>query len=307
VQQSRLDCTTFHVAILPRQNQEGGLSFFSKFLGGSAKTPEELADIPSVNGALAALRSERAGLLAERQEITKRRQAAIAADESDAALKRLDSQFDTTFLGEERCDALEARLLDRLKVLQGEERAALLESLIAVLRQREHALDAALAACVETLGDYFEVTRQIEAAGFEQQARSLIIPPPLTANGVVASAESLELWRRQREHVLAVIALASAPRPARKPAAPPVPRAPERAKLQDPAYRPAPTRAARKVEEAPSFGFWKVTVLRNGLEVGGNAHVVGDEIILAAAEAERLARTGAVDIVERGEVGRAAE
>ncbi len=47
----------------------------------------------------------------------------------------------------------------------------------------------------------------------------------------------------------------------------------------------------------------KITVLRHGFEIEGKPRVIGDEIVLPNAEADKWLRTGGCEVVERGEIG----
>ena len=70
---------------------------------------------------------------------------------------------------------------------------------------------------------------------------------------------------------------------------------------------PKPRRAAKKVGESPSYGFSKILVLRDGLELNDVQRIVGDELIVPCEQAERLAHNGAAEIIESGVIGNAAE
>jgi hypothetical protein len=294
------------VAVSSRK--ERSMSIFQKLFGGADTKPEDIPTLADAAAALDRLRAARAENAARERELIAGRRAAIEGDASDATILKMDRELEKLVLESERLDVLEPRIIARLSELQSADRAALLAQLRGIYETRVAELDRAMEALLEPLGNLQEILRQLDVAGFSGEARAFVVPPPyLGAGGVAISAETLENWRQQREHNLDMHALAAAPRPAPTPAPPPAPKAPERVRLQDAAYRPAPTRAARKVEEEPSFGFMKIAVLRNGLEIAGEARVIGDELILPVSDAERLARTGAVDIVARGEVGRAAE
>lgn len=94
---------------------------------------------------------------------------------------------------QERLDAAEPRILARIGDLQGYQRRELLASLVGVFREKESALDAALALAADALDDYFNTVQQFDAAGFTAQAASIVIRPPfIGVDGVVASKSLLE-------------------------------------------------------------------------------------------------------------------
>ncbi|RTL88094.1 MAG: hypothetical protein EKK29_05815 [Hyphomicrobiales bacterium] len=283
------------------------MGFFERFLPNAVKSPEELATIVDCNSALIALRNERVENDAERAQITDRRQAALEADESDAALGKIDDQLDRSFLSSERLDVLERRILDRLATLQDDARREQLTLLEGEMRRVENELDAAMGAAAEVFDRYLTLAGQFDQCGFSEVARSIFAVPPMISGGLVCGKEPLEIWRRERERISDMRARSAAGQPLKlgHPALPiapvrPAPNPPERAVMQDPSYRPGPSRAPQKVAERPSYGFSKIVFLRSGVELDGNLHVVGDEVIVGSDKANDLMRTGAADLIERG-------
>ncbi len=296
------------------------MTLFSRLFGGVKKVPEDLATLQEAGAALEALRQERADVRPALDELVHKRRTALLADESDKHIQALDAEHDRLLLLQERLDAAEPRILARIGELQGKQRRELFESMMVILREREAALDAAMAAVVDAFGGYQTIAEQFESAGFSQQARSVIIPPPALANGgVIASAATVENWRRMREAVADRQAVhesrkvhqlpqASGPYKAAK-FVPPFsiypkiapPPAPAAAALQS-EYRPKPSRPPIRQEGDVPFGFAKIVILRSGLPVANEPRVAGDELILSNDDADAALRTGGAEIVERGTI-----
>lgn len=174
------------------------MSLFSRIFG-EAKKPEELASLAEAGRALEAARRERSDAQKVLDGIGDRRRAALLADEADKVLVALDAEHDKALLTQERLDALEPRILTRISELQTAEKRQLFEGLIEAFRAKEAALDAALDVAVEACEDYREASRQIDASGFGMQGAAMIARAPLHGDGVLASRQALEFWRRGRE------------------------------------------------------------------------------------------------------------
>jgi hypothetical protein len=205
-------------------------------------------------------------------------------------------------------------LLQRISDLQSAERRALLEELRALYQKAERELDAAMSAIIDPLANFLEIVAQFDRLGFNEEARSFVSQPPLLGTGagsVVVGEVTLENWRRERDHravrLAAPVRMSSPSLPAVAPAIAAAKKAALKPAPVNPDRKTWPTRAARKVDDAPAFGFAKIVVLRAGLEIDGVAHVTGDELIVANDVANRLLRTGAADLLFRGEIDEAAE
>ena len=284
-----------------------------------AATGKSLATIDDVQRALQCLAQEREAAQRKVAGSGEARRSLLLVDGSDAKIIELDKETDAARLHLERCDIGEEILLGRLRELQDKARRELFDALLGSFRERESQLDAALAAIVEPLANYMEAVHQLDAANFTTEAAPYIVRAPLVGDGIQAGAASLEHWRRQREAVADRRAAAETrkaappaiPAPGPYRAAPLVvhPRTPPKLverKVADaplPEYRPSPRRAPIKAEGRPAFGFMKIVVLRPGFEIEGKQRVVGDEIILPNAEADKWLRTGGCEVVERGEIG----
>lgn len=189
----------------------------------------------------------------------------------------------------------------RFAELQCADRRALLEELKTIYQSRADSLDSAMCEVVVALDDYLEIARQLDAAGFEQAACGFVAKPPLTAGGILVGEQSLESWRRERERIADMrIAFDSAralnPKPAHvaAPARPAIER-------PDPEYRPKPRRATKKVDGSIPFGYSKIIILRNEVELNNTQCVIGDELIVTTEVANMLARNGAVEIERAAE------
>lgn len=275
------------------------MSFLRKLIGGGVTTPDELHDVQAVCAALSAAARERETIEAERRDLIERRHAALAADESDSAIKRIDTTLDTLSLSEDRLDALLPRLHRRMGELQSADRQNTLSMLKGEYNIIVNDLDAAIAAVLLPLSKFHVIVGQIDAAGFSVEARHFVIPPPLVGEGVLASPETLELWRRERERVADMMATAARGLPLHAPRT----EAPKPAPVAPPApviMQPRPRRAPIKVAGSPAYGFTKIVLMRNGVEIDGVARIAGDEIILPSSKAEQIVRNGAADIVEFG-------
>lgn len=294
------------------------MSIFPKIFG-SNKAPSGLESVGEVNSALARLRGQREANAARHNEMLQARRGLIETDAPDAKIVAVDRELESLSIEEEKLDALEPRLLERLSQMQSHERRVLLETLEASIREKEGVLDSALGSTVEALQDFLAVSQQFDALGFSGEARSMFAAPPLLAGGILAGAEALENYRREKDRIAAMRgrlasgaplrtahpslptvspAIAAANRAARKPAPRPT---------VSTEYRPQPTRAPVKIAESPSFGFTKIVLIRGGVELDGKVSVAGDEAIVAVDRANELMRSGAADLVEHGRPDAAAE
>jgi hypothetical protein len=265
------------------------MSFWKKIVGDKAKSPSEMSG-PEVEAALAKLRAERESAQQTVAGSLERRQEALV-DASDLELTKIDRDREAAELLLDRADALEPLLIARVAELQSEQRNELFEALLGSFRQKEAALDAALAAVVESLSDYREGARQIDAAGFAAQAASLIVRAPLHGDGVMASAATLESWRRQRETVkdrkaafearrnIVPLPAAKGPYRAQKfvppmsgRLAPPIERKPPPA--HDPGWRKL---EPRKLTGPVGPGRVRVECQLDGVDFGGRQNVTGDQ------------------------------
>jgi hypothetical protein len=281
------------------------MSLWKKITGDKEKSPGEMA-APEVETALRKLRAQREAAELIVAGAFDRRQAALADDLPDAELIKIDRERDAAELTIERAEALEPRLIARLSELQDAQRTALFNEMLAVFRDRESLLDAALAVAVDRHADYLAIKGQIETTGFSSQLASLIVLPPLLHDGVRVSKELLDLWRAERDRLASRRAALASGRPIDPVRAPrkvvPIVPAPAAAQAPEPAYRPKPSRPPLKEEGSPPFGFSKIVVLRQGLEVNGERRVAGDELILSNDDADAALRTGGAEIVERGAI-----
>ncbi len=168
---------------------------------GDAKKADALETIADVSTALDLLNQEReTARVIVAEAATKRREMLLVVD-SDKKIAELEAAADAARLMLERLDAAEEALHARNFELQSAERRALFASMVDVFREKESALDTALAAAVDAQADYREIVRQFDAASFSAEARNVIISPPLYHDGVLASGPTLENWRRERERI----------------------------------------------------------------------------------------------------------
>ncbi|MFO1118338.1 MAG: hypothetical protein U1E28_21925 [Beijerinckiaceae bacterium] len=281
------------------------MALFDKILG-RRKSPTALQSSEEAAQALAALRKEREDSRARLVELADRRRTALGDDVGDEKIAQIDEEQDAALLVIERCDAIEPRLIAKLAEVQSAARAARLAELIPKFKIVEGRLDAALEAAVTAFAEYRVAIAGFSSEGFEDYARTQINPPPAVGvEGVIASPDLLELWRRSREDRSDMAAAATKLQPPARPVEKAV--APPAAPRPDPQYRPTPGRKPMKVEDKPAFGFVKVVMLRNGVEVDGKARVLSDELIVSTDLATALCKSGAADILERGKLERAAE
>ncbi len=277
-----------------------------------------LATISDVEAALARLDRERHAAKAMIADAaSKRRELLLTA--TDQEIDAIDRGADAGRLTLERLEILEPQLLERLASLQSDARRALLAEFEGAYEIRAAALDKAMGALLTVFEDYQALVGQISAAGFEIELRSFVTATPLLNGGLAVTPETVELFRRARE-TLADRRAAAETRRAAPPATPaqaryksppfivhpltPRPKIEHRvSEAPLPEYRPSPRRAPIKAEGKTPFGFMKITVLRHGFEIEGKPRVIGDEIVLPNAEADKWLRTGGCEVVERGEIG----
>jgi len=281
------------------------VGIIAAIFGKSGPKKGALETVADVTNALSRLAAEREQARRAIDDALAKRRELLLVDGSDQEIAKLDDAVDAGHLTLERLDLAEPRLHARLRELQDEARRARLAELEANYHRASDTLDAALNAVLEPIDAYKAAVGALEANGFILEAGAFLAHPPLLGDGALVTAEGLENWRRARD---ARHAVAAVPRPAPAPVAPPKveTRTAERAKLQPPEYRPGPRRAPRTINEAPSFGFAKILVLRDGLEFGGQLHVGGDEIIMPTVDAEALGRNAAIEILEYGRIDAAA-
>ena len=144
-----------------------------------AKKLDALETIADVSAALDRVNQERETARAVVAEAATKRRELLLVDGSDKKIAELEVAADAARLMLERLDAAEPALHARILELQSAERRELFASMVDVLREKERALDAALAAAVDAQEDYREIARQFDAAGFNAEARSVIASPPL--------------------------------------------------------------------------------------------------------------------------------
>lgn len=284
-----------------------------------AKKVDALETIGDVQAALVRVAQEREAAQRVVSESLAKRRELLLIDGSDKKIAELDTAVDAAHLALERLDEAEPRLHERLRDLHDAARRDLLDELRRIYERRAAALDAAMMDVLPALADYVEITRQLDASGFETEARGFVTKPPFVGEGVLVSENTIELWRRERErladmnsrsaagaplrvvpHSIAGVTpeIAAANREVRKPKSPP-------ATERD--YHPTPSRTPRRCDETPGFGRSKIVVLRSGLEIENERHVAGDEFIVSNEVADKLLRAAAVDLVARGELEGAAE
>ncbi len=289
------------------------MTLFSKLFGGAKKTPEELATLQEAGAALEALRHERADARTALEALVEKRRAALLADESDKNIQALDAEHDRLLLLQERLDAAEPRILARIGELQGKQRRELFESMVVTVREREAELDTALAAAVLAFDSYQVIAEQFDRAGFGQEARSVIIPPPMMGGGVLASAATIENWRRMREaHADRRAAFESrkanptpkAQGPYKAPRFIPTPFTPSKPIVREIAPPPAPMsvkRVPRKLSGPVGPGYVRVRCVRNNVSFENTMAVVGDEFDVLREVSDHLARGVAFEIIALGE------
>lgn len=273
------------------------MALFSKLFGGAKKTPEELETLAEAGAALETLRQERADARTAIEGLVQRRRDALLADESDKSIQALDAEHDRLILLEERLDATEPRILARVSALQTVERRELFASMVSVFREKEGALDAALATAVDALADYLNVVQQFDAAGFSAQARSVVIRPPfIGADGVVASASLLELWRRDRERVADRQAAIDSGREIDPVRAPlkivPIPR-----KAAPPPAPMSTKRAPKRLSGPVGPGYRRLECLMNGVDFEGTQAVIGDQFDVLIEMADYVLRGRAFKLI----------
>ncbi len=265
------------------------MSFWQKIVGDKAKSPAEMT-ASEVQTALAKLRAERDAAEQIIATAFQRRQSALAADATDTELAKIERERDAAELTVERADALEGKLLDRLRELQDKTRRELFDALLGSFRERESQLDAAIASVIAPLADYMEAVRQIDAAGFAVQASSMIARPPLHGiDGVLASKLTLEYWRRGRE-ALQDRRAAFAARPM-NPLPPPAPAkiVPMARKEQPGPHNSGWTKRAPKTLNGPiPRGYQRLQCCLNNVSYVDRMLVAGDEIDCLIEEAAHL-------------------
>ncbi|MGJ0506030.1 MAG: hypothetical protein ACR652_02625 [Methylocystis sp.] len=191
-------------------------SFLSCILGDA--TPETLPSVEAVGAAPDQIEQTRRSDAASRAELIERRRAALASDEPDSAIKKIDAQIDALDLAAERIEVLTPRLHRRLGALQAEARRETLRTLELAYREIEPDLDRAMQGVVEPFARFLEITQNFDACGFANEARTIVVPPPIYAAGLVCNHATLEDWRHQREALSDARARAANPVPAPTPA-----------------------------------------------------------------------------------------
>lgn len=281
------------------------MGIISAIFGKPSARGDAIESADAARTALARITQERAEAERVITDSAERRRELLLVDGSDKDIAKLDADADAARLTIERLDAIEPGIHARLREFLDAARRALLAELRGIYLERISSLDAAMAAALDEFDEYLEIVRQLDSAGFSAEARAFVVAPPTNGAGLVLTRGTLEHFRRSREAIADMPSAAArrqTPRPAAAPrvAAPPIER-------PDPEYRPRPKRAPSKVEGPPPAGFSKILVLRDGLELDEKQHITGDEVIVSTTQADTLARKGAVEIVERGEIARAAE
>lgn len=230
----------------------------------------------------------------------------MLVDGSDEKIREIEKRADDARLILERLDAAEPELRARLLELQSDERRARLGEFAVVYEQRAGELDAAMAHLLGVYDAYQVIVDQITIAGFDTEAQSFVTAPPYLNGGLGVTLDTLELFRRRRERLAEMAARKAAGAPQNPRPAP----APVIAKPRPTPIPPARVQVNRnpiKADGVAPFGFSKITPLRPGIEIEGKRYVIGDEIIVENEIADRLLRTGGVDLVALGEIERAAE
>jgi hypothetical protein len=279
------------------KSRRDDVALFSKLFGGVKKTPEELATLQEAGAALEVLRHERVGVRTALDELIQKRRTALLADESDKHIQALDAEHDRLLLLQERLDAAEPRILARIGDLQGYQRRELLASLVGVFREKESALDAALAIAADALDDYLNTVQQFDAAGFTAQAASIVIRPPfIGVDGVVASKSLLELWRRERERVADRQAALASGRPIDPIRAPrkvvPIPR-----KIAPPPAPMSIKRAPKRLSGPVPFGYQRVECQMNNVDFQETMCVIGDQFDVMKETADYVLRGSAFTLI----------
>ncbi len=177
---------------------------------------EALDSADAVIKALARVESERAEAASTIDRALEQRRDLLLRDETDKQIAALDAAVDAAHLVLERLELAEPQLHARLREFLDAERRQRLAELRHDYDDAAKALDAAMDRALEAFAEHQKVVQQLDAEDFSAEGREFIIPPPYLGNGIAISAETLELWRQQRDRAAAV-ALAS-PWPA-KPAA----------------------------------------------------------------------------------------
>ena len=168
--------------------------------GGAEKT-EAFETVADVSAAVDRLNYEREMARAVVAEAATKRHELLLVADSDKKIALLEAAADAARMTLERLGAAETVLRARILELQSAKRRELFDQMVTVFLEKESALDTALAAAVDAQADFREIVRQFDVASFSAEARSVIVSPPLYHDGVLASGQTLENWRRERERL----------------------------------------------------------------------------------------------------------
>jgi hypothetical protein len=276
---------------------------------GDAKKADALETIADVSTALDLLNQEReTARVIVAEAATKRREMLLVVD-SDKKIAELEAAADAARLMLERLDAAEEALHARIFELQSAERRALFASMVDVFREKESALDTALAAAVDAQADYREIVRQFDAASFSAEARNVIISPPLYHDGVLASGPTLENWRRERERVADLRAANESRKVHQSSQA----SAPYKASKFIPPFSVAPKPIPRKIAPAPApmsvkrapkhlsgpvpFGYQRVECQMNNVSFENQICVIGDQFDVMKEAADIILKGSAFILI----------
>lgn len=269
------------------------MSFFAKFLGDGAKTPEALATVEQVGAALDLIARERQIAADNRRDLLQRRIEALANDATDKAIAAIDAQIDALALVEDRLEILQPRLLRRLDELQSASRRETLATLEREYQNVVRDLDSAMQGVLEPFARLQAITHQMDSCGFSSEARGFVVPPPTVGAGVLCDPVTLENWRRARENNADMRARAANPVPAPTPAPSkviPIRRAIDHG---NPTRDPAPMsnrRAPRRLTGPIDKGMVRIEATMNNADFGGMQSVIGDQHDVTREEADYILR-----------------
>jgi len=254
----------------------GLISEITSFIAGSGGKPEKR--VADTEAAVAKLVSKKETARTVITALMRRRQASLLEDGTDKKIAEIDAEADRHRLVIERLEALEPRLINELQNLRSQARQARWRDLHTrwTLAARDYA--DAVRAAVKRRGVMVALSDEARAQGFEQEANSCFVAPML-----VLTELALSEFERELDRLADAEALRAAPKPAPVTATP---------KPAPPAKPPR-----QRVAETPSEGEVVVAIVRNGVELPGRPPLaVGDLVAVKLDQAEKLMRSGAVDL-----------
>lgn len=276
----------------------------------SDRAAESMKTISAVEAALKAMTEERAAAQSAIAANQKKRAELLLADSSDDQIAELERSSDAHRLTLERAEAIEPKLLARLRNLRTEARNAALEDLLA---RRDRAVFKFIEQARSAKAARDAVVRfhdEAIAAGFRAEAEALpLVPYAIHDEAGIAHYEAREEEVRELRSEQRRSEIIEKRRAAAEEKSPPPPRprpplfTPPRRKAEEALPAPAvePPLPVWKFAADPitpikdDAGKVKIVVLRSGVELNGETHRQGETAFLDEDAARTLLMSGAAE------------